>query len=142
MVEKTYPGLNPSPVQILYARILEKGMFLGLALLLITFAIYAFGIMKPYIALSDVSRYWSYSVTDYLHMAHVKPGWAWTGMLGYGDFINFIGIAILAGTTVICYLSIIPMLWRSKDKIYAILALLEAVILTIAASGLLGSGGH
>lgn len=142
MAKKANPSLEASPEQFLYAKILEKGMFFGLILLLITFAIYAFGILKPYIPRSEVSQYWSHSVSDYLHMANVEPGWAWVGMLRFGDFLNFIPIAILAGTTVICYLSIVPTLWRNNDKVYAVFALLEAVILSVAASGILGSGGH
>ena len=142
MVKKTKEELSASPEQILYAKVLEKGMYIGLMLLLVAFAVYAFSIMKPYIPLSDVPMYWSHSVTDYLQMANVKAGWSWIGMLGYGDFINFIPIAILAGTTIICYLSIVPILLRNDDKVYALLALLEALILAVAASGILGSGGH
>ena len=78
---------------------------------------------------------------DYLHHAGIKDGWSWLGMLGYGDFINFIGIALLSGVTIICYIAIVPVLLKSNDKVYAVLALLEAVILAAAASGLI-AGGH
>ena len=142
MAEKVKPSLEASPEQNLYARVLEKGMYVGLLLLIITFAIYAFGIIKPFIPRTEVSQYWSHSVSEYLHLANVNAGWSWLNMLGYGDFINFIPIAILAGTTVMCYLSIIPVLWRNNDKVYAVIALLEALVLSVAASGILGSGGH
>ena len=69
-------------------------------------------------------------------------GWAWVGMLGYGDFINFIGIAFLAGVSIICYIAIIPTLLKSGDRIYAIIAILEVIVLTAAAAGIFGSGGH
>lgn len=134
--------LSATPEQILYAKVLEKGMFIGLVLLFVTFAIYALGIMKPYIPLNEVSNYWGMTVDDYLHAANVHAGWAWFGMLGYGDFLNFVPVAILAGVTIICYLSIAPGLFKSGDKVYAVLAILEAVILSVAASGILGSGGH
>ena len=142
MPNKANPDLNASQEQMLYAKFLEKGMYFGLALLLVTFFLYASSIMKPYIPLNDVSKYWSHSVTEYLHIANVKAGWSWISMLQYGDFVNFIPIAILGGITIFCYLSIIPTLLRNGDKVYAILALVEAVILIIAASGILGSGGH
>ena len=142
MAEKSNPSVQASPEQLLYARILEKGMFFGLIVLLITFALYTLGIMKPYIPLNELSSYWPHSVTEYLHTAKVETGWSWVKMLGYGDFVNFIGIVILAGVTVICYLSVVPTLWRNKDKVYAVLAVLEAAILCVAASGILGSGGH
>ena len=142
MDEKLRAALRASPEQILYARILEKGMYIGLLILLITFGLYAFGVMNPYIPLDKISEYWTMNVNDYLHHANIKPGWAWTGMLEYGDFINFIGIAMLAGVTILCYAAIVPTLWKNKDKVYAVLAILEVIILTVAASGILDAGGH
>lgn len=135
-------SLEATPEQLLYASILEKGMLIGLAILFITFAIYAFGIMKPYIPLNEISQHWSKDVGKYLHDAGIKDGWAWVGMLKYGDFINFIGIAILAGITIICYMAIVPGLLKSGDKIYAAIAILEVIVLSAAASGLVGGGGH
>ena len=142
MAEKAGESPEASPEQLLYAKVLGKGMAFGLTLLIITFIIYAFGVMKPYIPKADVSRYWSQTVGDYLHMADVEAGWSWLGMLRYGDYLNFIPIAILAGVTVICFLAVIPTLLRKNDKLYALFAFLEAVILSVAASGILGSGGH
>jgi len=140
MAKNQEVSLKASPEQVRYAGILEKGMYVGLATLFITFAIYAFGIMDPYIPLDKVSHYWSLSVHDYLHEANIGSGWSWAGMLNRADFLNFIGIAFLAGTTIICYLAIIPILLKNNDKIYAVLAILEVVILSLAASGLLAVG--
>ena len=140
MQEKTNDLLKATPEQILYAGILEKGMYLGLLMLFITYALYVFGIMDPYIPLDKISDYWSMNVHDYLEHAEIKNGWAWLGMLKYGDFINFIGIALLAGVTIICYAAIVPTLLKSKDTVYAILAVLEVVILSAAASGILAVG--
>lgn len=134
------PSLKAGPEQLRYAAILEKGMLFGLAILLITFAIYVFGIMNTYIPPTKLPQYWKLNVHDYLEKAHIEPGWSWLGMLQYGDFINFIGITILAGVTIICYLAIFPVLWRNNDKVYAVFALLEALILALAASGILAVG--
>ena len=140
MQEKTNDRLKATPEQLLYAGILEKGMYLGLLILFITYALYVFGIMDPYIPLDKISDYWSMNVHDYLEHAEIKNGWAWLGMLKYGDFINFIGIALLAGVTIMCYAAIVPTLLKSKDTVYAILAVLEVVILSAAASGILAVG--
>ena len=141
MEEKQHISLEATPEQILYAKILEIGMYIGLLILLITFILYTFGIMNPYIPLDKISEYWTMNVEDYLHHANIKAGWTWLGMLKYGDFINFVGIAMLAGVTILCYVAIVPTLLRNKDRVYAVLALLEAVILAVAASGILGAGG-
>lgn len=129
-----------TPEQLIYASILEKGMYIGLLMLFITYALYIFGIMDPYIAMEELPKYWSMTVHDYLQEANVKPGWAWLSMLGHGDFINFIGVAVLAGITIICYIAIVPPLLKQGDKVYAVIAILEVIVLSLAASGLLASG--
>ena len=140
MDEKQHAMLKATPEQVLYAKILEIGMYIGLLILFITFGLYAFGILDPYIPLDKISTYWSYSVHDYLEHAEIKAGWAWLGMVKYGDFINFIGVAILAGVTIFCYAAIVPTLLKNNDKVYAILAVLEVIILSAAASGILAVG--
>jgi len=142
MDDKANVALRATPEQILYAKILEKGMYFGLLILLVTFGLYAFGIMDPYIPLSKISEYWGMNVNDYLHHTEIKAGWAWVGMLKYGDFVNFVGIAILSGVTILCYAAIVPTLLKNKDTVFAVLAILEVIILSVAASGILGAGGH
>lgn len=142
MENKSNTSLEATPEQLLYAKILEFGMFIGLLILLITFVLYAFGIMDPYIPLDKISGYWHMNVHDYLEHAKIQAGWAWVGMIKYGDFVNFIGIAILAGVTIICYAAIVPTLLKNKDTVYSIIAILEVIVLTAAASGIIGAGGH
>ncbi len=128
--------------QIAYAKILDIGMKLGLLMLIITFIVYLLGILSPHIPVDDLPKYWGLSVHKYLERTGIHPGWAWLSMIGRGDFLNFIGIAFLAGITVICYLVIFPIFMRKKDAIYATLALLEVLVLVLAASGILRAGGH
>ena len=134
--------------QLLYAKVLQIGMYAGLAILFITFGLYVSGIMAPAVPLDQVSNYWHLGVHEYLetvnqnhwHLDHPPTGWAWLTMLGRSDFLNFIGIAILGGVTIICYLAIIPTLVRKKDNAYLAMALLEVLVLTLAASGILAVG--
>jgi len=44
--------------------------------------------------------------------------------------------------TIACFLAIAPTLWKNGDKVYACLSIVEAIILGVAASGILGAGGH
>ena len=128
--------------QILYANILNKGMLVGLLGLVVTFIIYGAGILKPVIPLEQVQNYWVMPVADYLHQSGIHAGWAWLGKLGYGDMLNFVPIAFLSLLTIVCYLAILPGLIRKKDTAYVVLAIVEVIVLTVAASGILGSGGH
>ncbi len=128
--------------QITYAGILDLGMKAGLLALIVTFIIYISGVFAPHVPVNDLPKYWAMPVKAYLEATHVHPGWSWLGMLGKGDFLNFIGIAFLAGVTVLCYLRIIPILFRKKDSVYAVIAIIEVLVLVLAASGILRAGGH
>jgi hypothetical protein len=131
-----------SEEQILYANILNTGMLIGLAGLVITFILYATGILSPLIPLEKVSAYWQVSVHEYLEQSGIKAGWAWLGNLNYGDMLNFLPIAFLSLLTIVCYLAILPGLIRKKDKAYIVICILEVIVLVVAASGILGTGGH
>jgi hypothetical protein len=60
------PTKEASIEQLQYARILEKGMYTGLLLMVITFALYVFGIVKPLIPLQDISNLWATKSGVYL----------------------------------------------------------------------------
>ena len=127
--------------QILYANILNKGMLVGLLGLVVTFTIYGAGILKPMIPLEMVQNYWVMPVADYLHESGIKAGWEWLGSLGYVDKLTFLPIAFLSLLTIVCYAAILPGLMRKKDTPYVVLVIVEIIVLTVAASGILGSGG-
>ena len=128
--------------QIVYGRLLNIGMKIGMAMLLVTFSLYMFGVLEPHIPVEDLPKYWVMSVSEYLEAADVHTGWSWLNMLNKGDFINFLGVAFLSGVTIVCYMRIIPILLKKGDKAYAILAIVEVLVLVLAASGVLKSGGH
>ena len=81
-------------------------------------------------------------VTFIIYGAGIQAGRAWLGNLKYGDMLNFLPIAFLSLLTIVCYLAIIPGLLRKKDTAYVVLAVVEVIVLAVAASGVLGSGGH
>jgi len=135
-------ALKATEEQVLYANILNKGMLIGLLGLVVTFIIYGAGIFKPMIPLEQIQNYWVMSVHDYLAASGIHTGWAWLGHLGKGDMLNLLPIAFLSLLTIICYLAILPGLIRKKDTAYVVLAILEVLVLVLAASGVLKSGGH
>jgi hypothetical protein len=141
-------AMQASEEQMLYAKWLEKGMLIGLALIVISFGLYVFGIITPVIPLDELSNYWKLPVKEYLaavnsnflHMEHAPTGWAWLKLIGKGDFLNFLPIAILAGITLLCYGAIVPVFLKKREKAYTIMCIVEVLILALAASGLLKAG--
>jgi hypothetical protein len=131
-----------SEEQMAYAGILGIGMWFGLALLVITFFVYISGVLPTFVPISDLPKYWTMRVHDFNQVLHAPTGWGWAAFVGKGDYLNFIPIAILAGLTILCYLVILPILARKKDTPYMVIAIVEVLVLALAASGLLKVGGH
>jgi len=128
--------------QVLYSKLLNRGMLIGLVGLALTFFIYATGLIDPLIPREEVSKYWVLPVHEYLKQSGMEAGWAWLGNINYSDMLNFIPIAFLSLLTIVCYASILPALIRNKDTAFILIVIAEIVVLSVAASGILGSGGH
>lgn len=131
-----------SEEQVAYAKVLNVVMFLGLAIMVVTFIIYLSGILPSFIPPQDIPKYWGMKSSNFIHTFHAPTGWAWVAMTNKGDYLNFVGIAILASLTTLCYLVILPILIRKKDTAYVVIAIMEVLVLVLAASGILKSGGH
>jgi len=131
-----------SEEQIAYANVLNFGMWFGLFLLIVTFFVYISGVMPSYVPIDDLPKYWGMRVRDFNHTLNAPTGWNWVALVGKGDYLNFVGIAILSGLTILCYLRILPILSRKKDTAYVVIAIVEVLVLSLAASGLLKAGGH
>ncbi len=148
MGEHRTPGVSDE--QLLYARILAAGMYTGLVILLVTFGLYLSGAVEPAVPIGELPRFWTMDVQTYLetvnreyvHRDHALTGWWWLTALGSGDFLTFVGISFLAAVTPVCFAGIIPLLVRKRDWIFTAIAVTEVVILVLAASGILITGGH
>jgi hypothetical protein len=134
--------------QLLYAAILEIGVFAGLVILFVTFALYVSGIVAPAVPVHVLPEYWGLSAheylatvnAEYLHHEHAITGWAWLSFLSRSDYLNYLGIVFLSGVTIVCFVGIIPVLLRQRDRAYATMAVIEVIVLTLAASGILAVG--
>ena len=136
------PDTNAPAEQIAYANILFYGCWTGLALMIVTYVLYVTGIMDPYVSMELVTKFWSQPVGEYLTQNNVPTGWGWATLLNKGDFLNFMGIALLGGLTIIAYIPVTLAYFRKKDFAFALIALLEVLVLCFAASGIVGGGAH
>jgi hypothetical protein len=131
-----------SEEQMAYAGVLNVGMWLGLLILVVTFFMYLSGVLPSFVPISDLPKYWGMRVHDFNVALNAPTGWGWATLVGKGDYLNFIGIAILSGLTILCYIVILPILVRKKQTAYIIIAVIEVLVLSLAASGIMKVGGH
>jgi len=128
-------------VQLRYARLLDWGTRIGLALLLASFAVYVSGVLPSQVPLQRLPELWNQPVARYLALTGAPTGWQWVTLLQHGDVLGFVGIALLAGCSGVCLLSLLPLYRRRGDRAYLGLCLAQMAVLLVAAAGLFG-GGH
>jgi hypothetical protein len=127
--------------QLRYARLLDLGTRLGLAVLVGSFVAYAFGLLPAHVPLEQLPALWGQPVHRYLALTGTPSGWGWLALAHKGDVAGLAGIVILAGCSVVCLLALVPLYLRRGDRRYALLCLAEVLVVLLAASGWL-AGGH
>ncbi len=121
------------PEQLRYARVLEYGSRLGLGLLLVSFAAYLFGLVDAQVALSRLPEIWGLPVARYLELTGTPRGWGWLALMAKGDIAALAGIVVLAGTSLVCLLSVLPLHATRRDRLFVALCLTNALVLLAAA---------
>lgn len=123
-------------MELIYARWLDWSVRIALALLVGCFLVYVAGVVEPLVPPQELVRLWALPVDRFVAATGAPTGWDWLLLLGRGDYLNFLGVALLGLITVVCYARILPLLFKSGERLYAWIAIAQIVVLLIAASGL------
>lgn len=134
-------AVEQPPEQLRYARWLDWSTRVGLVVLLLSFAAYVMGLTSPHVPLARLPELWSQPVGSYLQQTQSPTGWGWLALVHQGDFACLVGIALLAGCSLVCLLALVPLYLRRGDLVFAALCLAEVAVVLVAASGWL-VGGH
>jgi len=128
-------------MELTYARWLGWCTGIALAVLAAAFLAYLVALSEPLIALQRLPQVWSLPVDRFVAATGAPTGWGWLAVAEKGDYANLVGIAMLGLVTVVCYLRVLPLLLRRRERTLALLAAAQVLVLLAAASGLL-AGGH
>ena len=131
---------EPTREQIVFAAILRAGTGLSMLVLVAGFLLYVGGVLSPVVPIAGLPRFWGLSAERYLAATGLPRGWGWLGLVGHGDILNFLGIAMLASLTIVCYLAVLPAFLRKGDRVYSAIIVLALAVLLLAASGLVAAG--
>ena len=123
-----------------YARWLDWTARTGLAVLAAAFLIYALGIVDAHIPLQRLPELWSLPLERYLALTGAPSGWGWLRFLHKGEYLSIVGVALLGMATLVCYLRLALGLVRSGDRLPAVLAALQILVLLAAASNFFSAG--
>ena len=122
-----------------YADLLDVLVKIGLILIVATFVPHVLGILSPRVPLNRSSELWSLPLDEYVARTGVRPGIWWAGMLHYADYLPLAGVAFLASASILCYLRVIPIFARQGMAAYVVIAVLQVLVLLLAASGVLAA---
>ena len=132
-------GTNEREADLIYAR----GLWIGTAIALVLIALETFAyvtqIVSPYIPLQDLPAIWRLPMKEYLAAANVPAGWGWLALVARGDYLNFVGVAVLASVTIFCHVRLLAHYLARRDRIYLALVAAQLAVMLAAASGLLNS---
>jgi hypothetical protein len=119
------------------ARWLEVGTHIAFGVVVSTFAIYVLGVLTPLVPLPELVQLWKLPVDRFVAATGAPTGWGWLWLLGKGDYLNLLGIAVFVLITVAAYARLVPLFIRAGKRAQALFALLQVLVLLAAASGLM-----
>ena len=119
--------------QQIYARWVDIGTRVGFVVLVFSFLAYVSGLLAPLVPPLELARLWHLPVDDYVAAAGAPTGWGWLGLVAKGDYLNFVGVALLASVTLAAYARIVPLLLARGERLRAGIAALQVIVLLVAA---------
>ena len=137
------PDDAPQPVpaeQLRYARLLDLTAKIGFAALVAGFVANATGWLDAHVPAGQLPELWSLPLAEYLVRTGSPTGWGWLAYLRKGEFAGLVGIALIAGCSIMCLAAILPLYVRRRDHVYAGICAAEILVLLLAASGIFAAG--
>lgn len=125
----------PDPQQC-YARWLELGTRTVFMFGLVALALYLTGFMAPLVPLQELPRLWALPAAELLRATHAPGGADWVRFLGYGDYLNVLAIAGFSLLSLVCTARVVPAFLRCGERLHALLAALQVLVLLAAAMNL------
>lgn len=117
--------------QQIYAKILQYLSIIIFTLLFFTYAIYATGLISPYVSPEELIKL----LIEDDKLEHVAPHIGkYSELAGHCEILLFIPLLLLAFSTLFCFIAITPILFRKKDVPYLIIAVIEIILLVIVST--------
>jgi hypothetical protein len=123
-----------------YARCLDACTRTAFVVSLLAFAAYVSGLLPPFVPFERLPELWHLPLAQYVEATGAVTGWGWLELLRYGDYANYLGLALFALTVLFCNAAMIVPMLRRGERLLAALAAAQAAVLIFAASGLFTGG--
>lgn len=127
-------------MQATYARWLDVATRIGFIVSLLAFLVYVTGLVEPLVPLADLPHLWSMPASRFVAATGEPTGWGWLALLAKSDFLNLAAVALFGVVTLVCYARIVPLLFAAGERLQAVIALAQVIVLAAAAAGFFTGG--
>ena len=132
------PAERDAWIQDRYASWIDALTRIAYVVSVVAFAAYVTGALAPWVPLAELPGLWHLPLEQYLARTGGPTGWGWLAHLSSGDYLNYFGLSLFACVAVVCHLAILVPLLRRGERLMAALVAAQVVVLTVAASGVVG----
>lgn len=123
-------------VQLVYAAVLDVVSHTGMVLIAVGFLAYVARLLPLTVSIEDIASHWHLRAGEMNRLLAVPSGWSWVQDPLHGDVLSFISIIFLSMAAMICLVAVIPVFFAEKNRTYALIALLQVLVLAAAVVGI------
>ena len=124
--------------QTAYAAILDVLIKIGFAGLIVTFVLYVARVLPPFVEMETLASLWHLPLDEFLARTDAPSSpWSWTGLLGFGDIVNYIPVAFIGSISFLCLARVLPLFAKKRDTPYVVIVVIQLAVIAVAASGVL-----
>jgi hypothetical protein len=135
--------LGKPPVQneqLAYAGVLDKLSHFAMLFLGGSYAAYVFLLLPQKVSINAMAANWHLKASVMQEKLNAPVGWSFmTSPESFlrGDALSYLAIIMICMIPVVCLLFTAPAFFREKRPIFGVIALLQVLILLVAATGML-----
>ncbi len=119
------------------ATLLFYGVRVSGALLVVTYTLYACGLVEPLVPISVLSSNWSLPASRFMQSTSAPEGWDWVSVVAKGDYLNMLGIVLLGGTTIASVVTLAIGYLAARVWLQAGFSIALTLVLVVSFSGLI-----
>lgn len=126
-----------SDAQFILARLYQYVSIISLLIIAAGFALYVSGLLPAKVPVEQVRSYWHLEAGAYATETGTPAGWSFLKSLSRGESVSFGSLVFIPVAVIVCLIIMILTFWKKKNRLFALIAFLQTVLLVLAASGVI-----
>ena len=118
-----------SDTQLILARLYRYTSIIGLLIMTAAFILYTSGILPSSVPSDKVGSYWHLDSGAYAEKTGNPVGWNFLRNLTSGESLSFGSLVFMAVAVIVCLTIMIAVFLRKREKLFALIVLLQVVVL-------------